>query len=99
MVKKNKNLNKTLNDRFCKLNLKPKHRVVWESVNGPVPKGHRIIFLYRDKQNVSIENLMHVTFGTSAVMSKKKLFHSESEVTKSGPLISSIEILTSKKNK
>ncbi|QIK85840.1 HNH endonuclease [Erysipelothrix sp. HDW6B] len=90
---------KVSDERYSYKNWKPKHRVVWESVNGPVPKGHRIIFLDRDKQNVSIENLMLVNFGTSAVMSKKNLFHSEPEVTKSGALISSIEILTNKKSK
>jgi hypothetical protein len=38
-----------------------KHRVVWEQANGPIPKGHAVVFRDRDRTNCEIENLMLVT--------------------------------------
>lgn len=35
----------------------PKHKVVWESYNGEVPKGYCISFLNGDKQDCRIQNL------------------------------------------
>lgn len=40
---------------------KLKHRVVWESVNGAVPKGMCLVFKDKNKQNISIENLEIIT--------------------------------------
>lgn len=34
-----------------------KHQMVWESVNGPAPEGHIVIFRDGDKMNCVIENL------------------------------------------
>jgi len=33
------------------------HVLVWESVNGKVPKGHKIVFRDGDKSNIVVENL------------------------------------------
>lgn len=38
-----------------------KQRAVWEQVNGPIPKGHAIAFLDRDRTNCNINNLKLVT--------------------------------------
>jgi hypothetical protein len=38
-----------------------KHRLVWEQHNGPIPKGHIIIFKDRNKLNLNIDNLQMVT--------------------------------------
>ncbi|WP_347460961.1 HNH endonuclease signature motif containing protein [Acinetobacter sp. ANC 7454] len=43
-----------------------KHRYVWEQVNGPVPKGHAIVFKNTDKQDCRIDNLVLVTRGELA---------------------------------
>lgn len=37
------------------------HRLEWEKHNGPVPKGHAIIFIDGDRSNCSIENLAMLT--------------------------------------
>jgi hypothetical protein len=37
------------------------HRIVWVSVNGPVPKGHQVDHGDTDKQNNAISNLEAVT--------------------------------------
>ena len=47
-----------------------KHRLVWESVNGPIPKGNLVLFLSDDKLNVNIENLQMVTRGELAVLNR-----------------------------
>lgn len=38
-----------------------KHRKVWEDVNGPIPKGHIIIFKDGNKLNCDINNLSMIT--------------------------------------
>lgn len=47
---------------------KLKHRIMWESVNGDIPKGYIIIFRDNDKTNTSIDNLMLIKRGTNAVL-------------------------------
>lgn len=47
-----------------------KHRLVWESVHGPIPKGSLVLFLSDDKLNVNIENLQMVTRGELAVLNR-----------------------------
>ena len=37
------------------------HILLWESVNGPVPKGLFVVFKDRNKQNLTIENLELIT--------------------------------------
>jgi HNH endonuclease len=41
---------------------KPVHHLEWEKVNGPIPARHKVIFKTPDKLNVSIDNLLLVTF-------------------------------------
>lgn len=36
---------------------RPKHHVVWERHNGPVPKGHVLVFRDGDRTNCAIDNL------------------------------------------
>lgn len=43
-----------------------KHRVVWEKENGPIPKGHVLIFLDQDKTNCSLDNLRLITQNQNA---------------------------------
>lgn len=33
------------------------HRVIWERLNGPIPKGYNLVFLDGNKKNISIANL------------------------------------------
>lgn len=47
-----------------------KHRLVWESVHGPIPKGNLVLFLSDDKLDCSIENLQMVTRGELAVLNR-----------------------------
>lgn len=51
----------------AKCRYRQKHRVIWEAVNGPIPKGQILTFIDGDRTNCAIENLelmnrhLHVT--------------------------------------
>lgn len=38
------------------------HRINWEAVHGPIPKGHMVIFRDGNKRNVAVENLECISF-------------------------------------
>lgn len=67
-----------------------KHKVVWEKANGPIPKGHVLIFLDRNKQNITLENLQLITQAQLARMNQNKLFQRDPELTKTGVVIANI---------
>lgn len=46
------------------------HRYIWEQANGPIPKGHVIIFLDGNRQNCKLENLTMVSEKVVAVANK-----------------------------
>ena len=50
---------------------KGKHLVVWESVNGKLPKGHCIRFLDNDRTNCSIDNLICISRAVHARVNHK----------------------------
>jgi len=76
-----------------------KHRLIWEKMNGPIPKKHRIVFLDGNKDNLDIGNLALMTYGQTAVMSKRNLFFKVPELTKLGSIIAEIEIKSNKLRK
>ncbi len=47
-----------------------KHIVVWESVNGKLPKGHCIRLIDGDRANCSIDNLICISRGANATSNK-----------------------------
>lgn len=67
-----------------------KHKVVWEAANGPIPKGHVLIFLDRNKLNVTLDNLQLITQSLLARMNQNKLFYPDPELTKTGVAIANI---------
>jgi hypothetical protein len=67
-----------------------KHAVLWEEVYGKVPKGHCIIFLDGNKQNLDIENLQLITRGQLARMNQNHLISDNAELTKTGLIIANI---------
>lgn len=76
-----------------------KHRLVWEKAHGPIPKGHKIIFLDGDKQNCSIENLTLVSNAELLQMTRRGLKTENAELTKTGVLIARAGVITNKLNK
>lgn len=67
-----------------------KHKVIWEQANGPIPEGHVIIFLDRNKQNITLENLQLITQSQLARMNYNHLFYKDPELTKTGTVIADI---------
>lgn len=77
---------KTQNPNIWRL----KHIVIWEEKYGSIPKGHCLIFLDQNKQNLSLENLFLVTRSELVRMNQNKLFSSNPEMTKVGLNIAKI---------
>ena len=75
---------------------KLKHRAVWESVNGEIPKGFVIIFRDNDKTNTDIENLMLVRRGTHAVMNHTGLCECSGEFKETAVRIAELKRATFK---
>ncbi|XCH78875.1 MAG: HNH endonuclease signature motif containing protein [Candidatus Dehalobacter alkaniphilus] len=71
---------------------KEKHRILWESVNGSIPKGNKIVFIDQDRKNVAIENLMLVTDGTVAVINKHRLLKGDKDLNKSVLLMTEVVV-------
>lgn len=59
-----------------------KHRMVWEEVNGPVPKGYALLFGDGNKKNVNIENLLLVSRAQLARLNQNHLIQEDIELTK-----------------
>ena len=76
-----------------------KHKVLWEKENGPVPKGHALIFADGDKTNISLDNLLLVTRNQLLVMNRNKLIKNNSEATKTGVLIAEVLIKANERMK
>lgn len=54
----------------CNDNFVPKHKLVWEAANGPVPEDCVITFKDGNKQNIALENLACITRGQNAIMNQ-----------------------------
>ncbi|MGC6553280.1 HNH endonuclease signature motif containing protein [Streptococcus sp. VTCC 12905] len=60
------------------------HRSEWEKYNGPIPKGHSIVFLNGDKTNWDISNLACLSKNEVARMNQDGLFASDADFTRVG---------------
>lgn len=71
-----------------------KHIVVWETVNGRIPKGYAVIFADSNKLNMSIDNLLLVTRRQLLEINRKGLIFDNPEATKTWVLIADLNIKT-----
>ncbi|MBG9656080.1 MAG: HNH endonuclease signature motif containing protein [Bacillota bacterium] len=69
---------------------KHKHKILWEEANGPIPKGHCLIFLDRNKQNLTLDNLQLITKKQLARLNQNHLISSDPEITKTGVIMADI---------
>lgn len=76
-----------------------KHRLIWEAVNGPVPRGHKLIFLDGDRKNCDIENIALVTNAEHLQMWRQGLRSDNAKLTETGILIARAGVLTKKRKK
>lgn len=75
---------------------KLKHRVVWESANGKIPKGCIIIFRDNDKTNTDIDNLLLIKRGTHAVLNHTGLCEYSGEYKETAICIAELKAATSR---
>jgi hypothetical protein len=76
-----------------------KHVVIWEEQNGPVPKGHVLIFGNGNKLDLSLDNLLLVSRAQLAVLNKHKLIQNDAELTRTAIAIADVKIKISQKQK
>lgn len=57
-----------------------KHRIVWESKNGKIPKGHIVVFEDGNKLNLDLENLRLISRSDNAILNKYGLRNVADEV-------------------
>lgn len=69
---------------------KAKHILIWEEQNGPVPKGHAVIFGDGDKMNLDISNLILISKKKLLIMNKNELIQGNVELTKTGVIIAEV---------
>lgn len=78
---------------------KSKHIIIWEETNGPVPKGHVVIFADGNHQNVTLDNLLLISRRELAVMNKRGLIANNVELTKTGIAIADIYLKIGERKK
>ena len=79
-----------IQDGKLQKNWKPKHIIIWEKANGPVPDGHVLIFADGDRLNVTLDNLILVSRRELAVMNRRGLISQDSALTKTGVLVADV---------
>lgn len=63
---------------------RPKQRVLWEQEHGSIPKGHVVIFLDGNKQNMELSNLRLITQEENAYLNKNGLRFDDRDLTETG---------------
>lgn len=83
----------------CNDNFVPKHKLVWEAANGPVPDGCVIAFKDGNKQNIALENLACITRGQNAVMNQAHIRCDNPEVFDACLAVADIKSAVSRRKK
>lgn len=65
-------------------------RRIWELANGPIPKGHKIVFLDGNTMNYSLTNLALVTDAEFLMMNDRHLLTNDKALTRSGIAIARV---------
>lgn len=76
-----------------------KHIVLWETVNGPVPDCHVLMFKDHDRSNISLDNLMLVSRGRLSVLNKNKIVWETPEQLDTGIIIADIHLAIGEKKR
>ena len=72
---------------------KAKHIIVWEALNGKVPKNHVIFFADGNKLNLAAGNLLLISRRELCVMNHLGLVYSHRDLTVAGKAIADIKLL------
>lgn len=82
-----------------KRNWELKHRYIWKRKYGEIPDNSVIIFADKNRNNVSLDNLLMITRSEMLVMNTKKLFFENKELTKTGIAMANLYLKMSGCNK
>ncbi|HBV97757.1 MAG: phage protein [Peptococcaceae bacterium BICA1-7] len=79
-----------VDDGKLQKNWKGKHIIIWEEHNGPVPKGHAVIFGDGNRRNFDPDNLILVSRAQLAVLNKNRLIQDNADLTRTGIIVADI---------
>ncbi len=88
-----------IQDGQLQKNWRGKHILIWEKINGPLPKGHAIIFGDGDKRNFEIDNLICVSRSQLARLNQNGLIQNDAELTKMGIVVADVITKISERRK
>ncbi|MEG2177118.1 MAG: HNH endonuclease signature motif containing protein [Oscillibacter sp.] len=76
-----------------------KHKLVWRKAHGEIPENMKIIFLDRNRLNVTPQNLALVSNDEMLEMNRKRMICEDAELTKTGVQIARLNRIVSKRRK
>lgn len=76
-----------------------KHTLIWQEANGPVPKGHAIIFGDGNRRNFELDNLVLVSRKQLAMLNKHHLIKDNADLTRTGVILTDILMKISERTK
>ena len=88
-----------IQDGMLQKNWKGKHIIIWEEANGPIPKGHVVIFADGNRRNFDPDNLLLVSRAQLVRMNQKHLIKADPELTKTGAIIADVYNKIGKRNR
>lgn len=71
-------------------NWRGKHILIWEGENGPVPKGHAVIFGDGNNRNFELDNLILVSRKQLVRLNQLNLIQNDAELTRTGVILADI---------
>lgn len=71
-------------------NWRGKHIVIWEETNGPLPKGHAVIFGDGNSRNFDPNNLILVSRKQLLCLNRNNLIQNDADLTRTGIAIADI---------
>jgi hypothetical protein len=84
-------------DSVCHHRWRPKHIVLWEAENGPVPDGSVVVFLDGDKGNFNINNLILASRAECGLMNLNNLRSPSADLTQAGVAVAKLLIKTNER--
>jgi len=73
------------------------HLLNWEAAYGPVPEGHKLIFLDGDRTNCALDNLKMVTNDVNLEMNRSQLRFNNAELTGTGAAVAELKVATARR--
>ena len=71
-------------DKHGRFNWKQKHRLLWETEYGKIPRGYKIIFKDGNRHNITLDNLALVSNSQMLILNRHELIYDEKELTEVG---------------